>query len=237
VDPFTPAGATVTTDSSEAPPDPMTSARSHSRSAKQGIGSEPQTSGSVGLREETSQAAAAATDAAFAASDAVRDASAQLADVAKEALRATTSAVSAQVAEIASSVKDELTATAEVQKEHGAEAMHRLARAARSAAQELDGSSPQVARQIRAAAGSVDSLSDNIHGRSVDELFSSASDFARSQPAAFFAGAVIAGFAFARFLKSSSEPTHQPPASRQSPPSPTPAAAGPSPSAPSLATF
>ena len=84
--------------------------------------------------------------------------------------------------------------------------MHRFAKAIRTAAQELDGGSPDIARQIRAAAGSVDSLSSNLHGKSVSDLFTAASDFARKQPAAFFAGAVIAGFAFSRFLKSSSQP-------------------------------
>jgi hypothetical protein len=37
----------------------------------------------------------------------------------------------------------------------------------------------------------------------------SLNNFARSQPAAFFGGAVLAGFALSRFFKSSAEPSGQ----------------------------
>jgi hypothetical protein len=60
-----------------------------------------------------------------------------------------------------------------------------------------------VARYVRDAAKQVDSLSSNIRGRSVTELMQAATDLAHSQPAVFFAGAMAAGFALSRFLKSS----------------------------------
>jgi hypothetical protein len=237
VQPFTPAPSTVTTNATEASGVRLPLPGDDRRPNAAGYGAEARSSGSDALREEANEAVANATDAAFAASDAVRDASAEIADVAKEALRAATNALSAQAAELAASVKDELEATAEVQKERGAEAIHRVAAAVRTAAQELEGSSPQVARQIRAAAQSVDSLSDSIHGKTVGELFSAATDFARSQPAAFFAGAVIAGFAFSRFLRSSSEPAHKPEMRDQNRQSPMTSSPGISPSAPPMATF
>jgi hypothetical protein len=162
--------------------------------------------GTEALIEETQETLGHAAGSVYAASGAAREATAQIADVAKEALAATVSAVTAQTAALTSNITDELTQTAEAQKERGADAMHRFARAIRTAAAELDDGSPEVARQVRAAAGSVDSLSSNLHGKSIAELFNAASDFARSQPAAFFTGAVIAGFAFSRFLKSSSQP-------------------------------
>jgi len=199
-------------------------------------GSSP--SGSEALLDETQDAVGAATDSLYTASGAVRDAGAQISDVAKEALRATASAMSAQAAELTSNITSELTETAEAQKERGAEAMHRFAKAIRTAARELDDGSPEVARQIRAAAGSVDSLSDNLHGKSVGDLFSAATDFARSQPAAFFAGAVIAGFAVSRFLRSSSQPTPQSNGRREPMTAPgSTTAQGVAPSAPSAATF
>jgi hypothetical protein len=166
----------------------------------------PEPSGSEALRKEAEDTVGAAAETIAAASDAVSDATSQIGDVAKEAMRATVSAVSAQAAELTSNITHELTATAESQKERGADAMHRFAKAIRTAAHELEEGSPEIARQIRAAAGGVDSLSDNIHTKSVADLFNAAQDFARKQPAAFFAGAVIAGFAVSRFLKSSSQP-------------------------------
>lgn len=206
--------------------------------ARYGGGPPARSSGSEALLAETQDAVGAAADTAHAATSAIRDAGAEIADVAKEAMRATASAVSAQAAELTANVTEELTATAEAQKERGAEAMHRFAKAVRTAAHELDDTSPQIARQIRAAAGSVDSLCDNLHRKSVGELFNAATDFARSQPAAFFAGAVIAGFAFSRFLKSSSGPTPQRNGGERGMAAPmTSGGEGVQPSAPSMATF
>jgi hypothetical protein len=41
--------------------------------------------------------------------------------------------------------------------------------------------------------------------RSVDDMLASVADFARRQPALFFAGAVATGFALSRFSKSSAD--------------------------------
>jgi hypothetical protein len=202
--------------------------------------------GSDALREQAEDAIVAATESVSQASDAVREASSQIGDVAKEAMRATVSAVSAQAAELTQNITHELSATAESQKERGADAMHRFAKAIRTAAQDLDNGSPEVARQIRAAAGSLDSLSDNLHAKSVGDLFKAAQDFARNQPAAFFAGAVIAGFAFSRFLKSSGQPASPsngrdqsmgPPNSMPGTQRSVPGTQGVTPSAPSPAGF
>jgi len=111
--------------------------------------------------------------------------------------------VKEQATEIASAVGDELRATAEDQKLRGVEAMQGFVRAINSAAGELESQSPMVARYVRDAAQTMDGLSKNIRGRSATELMQAASDLARSQPAVFFAGAVAAGFALSRFLKSS----------------------------------
>jgi hypothetical protein len=62
-----------------------------------------------------------------------------------------------------------------------------------------------VARSIRAAAQKVEGFSTNLNGRSVDELLKASGDFAKSQPFLFVGMSVAAGFALARFLKSSAE--------------------------------
>jgi hypothetical protein len=44
-----------------------------------------------------------------------------------------------------------------------------------------------------------------LRERSLDDLMQSFGRFARTQPATFFGGAVVAGFALSRFLKSSAD--------------------------------
>ena len=60
-----------------------------------------------------------------------------------------------------------------------------------------------MAQYVREAAGKIDGLSGIIRNRNVNELLQAASDLARSQPVLFFGGAIAAGFALSRFLKSS----------------------------------
>jgi len=85
----------------------------------------------------------------------------------------------------------------------GVAAIRSFARAIDSAALELEGQSPSVARTVHETARRVDSLSEQLANRNVNELLDSAAQFARTQPALCIGGAVAAGFALARFLKSS----------------------------------
>jgi hypothetical protein len=132
-----------------------------------------------------------------------REAASKITEVAKEAARSTYDAVSAQASELASNVAGELETSAEDQKRRGAETMRAFAGAVQHAAGELDYASPVVARQFRTAAQKVEELSEGLRDRSVRDLVSDVSEFARRQPLWFFGGAVIAGFALSRFLKSS----------------------------------
>jgi hypothetical protein len=127
----------------------------------------------------------------------------KVADVAKDAAKATYHAVSAQASELASNVANELETAGEDQKRRGAETMRTFAGAVEHAAADLDEQSPLVARQFRTAARKVEDLSESLRGRSVRDLVNDASDLARRQPLWFFGGALVAGFALSRFLKSS----------------------------------
>ena len=141
--------------------------------------------------------------AAGAFASAAADAATSLSSDLKQTAKAASRAAQAQTSAFAADIGHELGKAAEQQKARGAEAMQGFARAISSAAGELDDQSPTVARYVRDAAKQVDSLSSNIRGRSVTELMQAATDLARSQPAVFFAGAMAAGFALSRFLKSS----------------------------------
>jgi hypothetical protein len=126
----------------------------------------------------------------------------------RETAQTAADALRQQASEFAGDVGHELSRTGETQKARGVEAMRGLARAIDSAAEELKDQSPTVARTVHEAARGVKSLSDGLSNRNVNELIDSATQLARAQPALFVGGSIAAGFAFARFLKSSAQ--HRP---------------------------
>ena len=130
------------------------------------------------------------------------DAAASLSADLKETAQTAGRAVKAQASQLAAEIGHELSKTAESQKGRGVEAIQCLARAMTSAAAELEGQSPGAAQSVRDAAAKVEGFSQNLDNRSVEELMQAATDLARSQPILFMGGAVAAGIALGRFLKS-----------------------------------
>jgi hypothetical protein len=107
-------------------------------------------------------------------------------------------------------VKERARTVAEQQKKAGADQIGGVARAIHGAAHEIEQEMPHAAGFIHDAAAKLEGAADSLRERSVDDLIRSLNNFARSQPAAFFGGAVLAGFALSRFLKSSSEHSGEP---------------------------
>lgn len=91
----------------------------------------------------------------------------------------------------------------EQQKATGAEQIGDVADAMKSAANDLQGKMPLAAEYVEDVAERLDAVASTLRERSVDEMVGKVRDFARKQPAMFFAGAVATGFALSRFLKSS----------------------------------
>src|SRR5215472_747020 len=100
-------------------------------------------------------------------------------------------------------IKERARTVAEQQKKTGADQIGGVARAIHGAAHEIEQEMPNAAGFIHDAAAKLEGAADSLRERSVDDLISSLNKFARSQPAAFFGGAVLAGFALSRFLRSS----------------------------------
>jgi hypothetical protein len=92
---------------------------------------------------------------------------------------------------------------AEQQKAAGADQLGGMAHAMEAAAGELQKQMPLAAEYVDDVAARLDDLASALRERSVDDMLGNVADFARRQPAAFFAGAVAAGFALSRFAKSS----------------------------------
>ena len=106
-------------------------------------------------------------------------------------------------------VKQGVRKLAEQQKQAGADQIGGVARAVQGAAREIEQKMPQAAGFIHDAATRLEGAAASLRERSVDDLMRSLNDFARTQPAVFFGGAVLAGFALSRFLKSSAEPSNE----------------------------
>lgn len=112
-----------------------------------------------------------------------------------------------QIAQAAESAKAEARRIGNQQKEAGADRLGEVAGAVHGAARTLETGMPQMASYIHGAAARLEGAATTLRHRSLDDLIDGISNFARTQPVVFFGGAVLAGFALTRFLKSSGRDT------------------------------
>ena len=138
---------------------------------------------------------------------------------AREAGSQAASTISAEASAAAGTLKREGAALLDTAKERaasmaddgkraGAEQAQGLARAIHRAADDLEAESPELARVIHDAAGTVDGMARALRDRSPAEMLRGAEDFARSQPMFFFGAAALAGFALTRFARASATHRH-----------------------------
>jgi len=139
------------------------------------------------------------TDVAKAVGDAAEDVKKTADDV--------MTAAKETVQELAEPFKDKALEVAKEQKDVGADHLRMLARAMDSASQAVQDDVPQLANYIKTLSGRIDKVSTDIRDQELDQLGQSASDFAKRNPALVFGGAMLAGLALTRFLKSSKQPS------------------------------
>ena len=123
----------------------------------------------------------------------------------RDEVTGTYSDIKAEGAEVAAAAKERAIGFAEEQQQMGAERAEGLARAVHGAADQLQETSPEIARYVQEAASAVDGFARTLRTSSPGELMGHVEDLARRQPVAFFGAAVLAGFALARFAKSSAQ--------------------------------
>jgi hypothetical protein len=116
----------------------------------------------------------------------------------------------AELADAVEPMKKKAQSFAEQQRVVGAERIGDVAHAVHGAAEELEGRLPRVAGYIHDAAARLEDASSSLRERNLDELLGAFNRFARNQPAAVFGGAMLVGFAFSRFLKSSGAAWREP---------------------------
>ena len=86
----------------------------------------------------------------------------------------------------------------------GADLAGHVAESVRSAADKLEQNAPQLAGLVRGGAEGVERFSREIREQSAQDLWRTASDFTRNQPAVVFGLASLAGFLLFRVLKAES---------------------------------
>jgi hypothetical protein len=107
------------------------------------------------------------------------------------------------IASAADAAKAEAHRIASQQKNAGADRLGEVAGAVHGAARSLEAGMPQMATYVHGAAVRLEDAANTLRQRNVEDLMSEITRFARSQPVLFFGGAMLAGFALSRFLKSS----------------------------------
>lgn len=81
--------------------------------------------------------------------------------------------------------------------------------AIRSAADELqEGGQPQAGHYVSMVADQLESFSRQLRNKDANSLIRDAENLARRSPMVFFAGALLAGFAASRFMRSSAQHSH-----------------------------
>ena len=111
----------------------------------------------------------------------------------------------AKLGEIGAPVKDKAIEVASQQKDAGAEQLQVASRAIHGAARELESSMPQIAGYVHDAGKQLEDFASDIRSGSIDDLMGKLGSLSKDQPALVFGGALLAGFALSRFLKSSAQ--------------------------------
>ena len=119
-----------------------------------------------------------------------------------EGIQSTTNTAKRTASEAASTIGSHVKELLDTQLGSGANIIGQLGSSAQRAAEDLEESSPQLAGLVRGVADRMEGYAEDLRHQSVDELFRSASDFTRRQPALVFGLAALAGFFALRTLKS-----------------------------------
>jgi hypothetical protein len=131
------------------------------------------------------------------------DALSQVPDAAQSA----TSTAKKAASDAASTITGQVKSLLDTQLASGAAMVGHLGSSAKRAADDLDRNAPQLAGLVRGVADRIEGYADDLRDQSVDELFRSASNFTRRQPALVFGLAALAGFFALRTIRSTPLPT------------------------------
>jgi hypothetical protein len=110
-----------------------------------------------------------------------------------------------QAGDTAHDMRERARSAVDQQKDAAAGRIEGVAQALRSVSDDLEHrGQPMVAEYSRQVAEGLESMANWVSRRNIDDMVGGVEDFARQRPIAFMGGAMVAGFALARFMKSSS---------------------------------
>jgi hypothetical protein len=121
-------------------------------------------------------------------------------DQGRDAMSRVRTAAGEDAARVASSAKARIGAQADELKEEGVQGLRAFSQAVRRAGDEL-GRSQQpgpIVDLVREAANGLEGVSESLAGKSSTEMLDALRNFGRSNPLAFVAGSMLAGFAIGR---------------------------------------
>jgi ElaB/YqjD/DUF883 family membrane-anchored ribosome-binding protein len=104
---------------------------------------------------------------------------------------------------VASTITSQVQGALDQQVVRGARTITSVAQSAKRAADELESDAPQIAGLVRGVAERVEEYSRTLENQSIADIYQTASDFTRRQPAVVFGVAALAGFFALRTFKSS----------------------------------
>lgn len=145
----------------------------------------------------------------MAREDGSGDGSAQIEKHALAGANAVADEAKMKLQDLAEPLKEKAQSLAQEQKDAGADQVAILARAVHGAADGLRSDMPSLAGTIHDAGARLERVASDLRSRDLNELVDDFSEFGRKQPGLVFGGAMIAGFALARFFKSSAPASSQ----------------------------
>jgi len=111
---------------------------------------------------------------------------------------------------LAGKAKEQVRTKASEQKQRAVGSLEEVTQTLHSTGSQLQEQGQEtLGNLLDGAASQIDSLTDYLRGRNVEDLFRDLEDVARRKPTVFIGGAFILGLAAARFLKSSSPSSSQ----------------------------
>jgi hypothetical protein len=102
-------------------------------------------------------------------------------------------------------IKEQTLRNAEQQKDAGADRISGVAEVVHGVARELEGDFPTGAAYVHRAASQLEAGATKLRESPIEDLIRTVGKIARTQPAIFFGGAMLAGVLLSRFLKSSDD--------------------------------
>jgi hypothetical protein len=112
-------------------------------------------------------------------------------------------ALKTKAREVVEPVKDHAVHVAEEQITTGAQKVEGIARAVHEAADKIEEEIPQAGTYVHQLADRLDDASRVAREQKMSDIVGAIDDFAHRQPLAFFGATILAGFALARFMRSS----------------------------------